>query len=107
VWEQLSTAVAVILVVVGPGSGLYIAARKSGNGALRDIAEIKVDLKAFGESSQKDRTTMLRGLDRVDSLDRSLQEVRAQGQESHELLITHRHKIEALEKGRGPDGSKP
>ena len=106
-WEQVSTAVALFLVVVGPGSGLYLAARKSGNGALADLAEIKVDLKAFGESAQKDRTTMLRGLDRVDSLDKGLQEVRAQGQGSHELLITHRHKIQALEKGRGADGSEP
>ena len=106
-WEGLLPAVAVLLVVVGPGSGLYIAAKVSSNGALEDIAEIKTDLKAFGEAAQTDRTTMLRGLDSVVVLDKEVRALSSQGRASHDLLIAHSHRIRALEEGKGKGKGGP
>ena len=97
-WEGLLPAVGVILVVVGPGSGLYIATRRGTNGAVRDIAEIKEDLKSFGKAAQEDRTTMLRGLDGLASLDNDVTGLSTLARASHDQLISHRHRIEALER---------
>lgn len=74
--QILGAIVALLLLIVGPGSGLYIALRKTMNGALLDIAEIKQTLANGAKRYDEDHTGLMVALERLATHDGELERLR-------------------------------
>ena len=68
--------VGMVLLVVGPGSGIYIALHRSINGAVEDVGEIKKDLHLRSKRYDEDHSALIVALERLSVHDREIKLLR-------------------------------